>query len=200
MIEARLLDAGIKLIAGVDEAGRGACAGPLVVAAVLFENLADPRLALVRDSKLLTARQRELLFESIKQTAVAHSIIIVDSTDIDRDGIQRCNIEGMRRAIQALDPVPDYALSDGYVVPGLTVPNLAIWKGDQISLSIAAASILAKVARDRIMTELDLQYPGYGFAKHKGYGTSAHHEAIANKGASPIHRFTFANVASLINK
>lgn len=200
MIEERLLDTGIHLIAGVDEAGRGACAGPLVVAAVMIKDLRSAALSEVRDSKKLTPKTRERLFDVIIKSAAAYSIITINSDEIDSQGLQKCNIEGMRRAVLALDPCPEYVLSDGYPVDGLAIPNLAIWKGDQVALTISAASILAKVARDRIMEGYEIAYPGYGFEGHKGYGTSTHHDAIAKLGITPIHRISFANVAALINK
>ena len=197
MIETRLFAAGITAIAGVDEAGRGACAGPLVVAAVI---LADhTALGEVRDSKELSPATRERLFDLIVANSRAHAIITISPTEIDDKGLQRCNIEGMRRAIQNLPEPPEYVLTDGYPIPGLAIPNLAVWKGDQVALSISAASILAKVTRDRIMYELDSQYPGYGLAEHKGYVTAAHRASLERLGVSPIHRRSYANIAALIN-
>jgi len=200
MIEARLLAAGISRIAGVDEAGRGAAAGPLVIAAVILKDPNDAKLSEVRDSKTLSPTRREVLSDLILTLASSYSIITIDATEIDDLGLQRCNIEGMRRAIEALNPAAEYVLSDGYPIPGLVAPNLAIWKGDQVALTVSAASILAKVARDRIMSELDSRYPGYGLADHKGYGTAAHQSAIASLGVTEIHRRSFANVAALLNK
>lgn len=199
MIEDRLLASGISAIAGVDEAGRGACAGPLVIAAIVLNNLKSPALAKVRDSKMLSAKLRAETYELIIANAKAFSIIEITSAEIDSQGLHRCNIEGMRRAIQALDSPIDYVLTDGYPIPGLAVSNLAVWKGDQVALSISAASILAKVSRDRIMEKLDQEYPGYGIAEHKGYGTAAHHRALEKLGVSPIHRKSYANVAKFLN-
>lgn len=198
MIERRLLDSGIKAIAGVDEAGRGACAGPLVVAALILKNPNDPSLRQVRDSKLLSPIQREDLYEVILDQVCAHAIIEISSEEIDTRGLHKSNIEGMRRAVNALGVTPDYVLTDGYEVPGMSHPNLAVWKGDQVALTISAASIIAKVYRDRLMIELDRKYPGYGLAEHKGYVTKVHSDAMKKLGITPIHRKSYANVAKLI--
>mgnify|MGYP006281029935 FL=1 len=197
MIEENLLKAGLENIAGVDEAGRGACAGPLVIAAVILQDLRSEKLAKVTDSKKLTPKLRELLFDTIVENSIAYSIIEISSTEIDEIGLQRSNIEGMRRVVNALATKPDYVLTDGYSIPGLVTPNLAVWKGDQVALSISAASILAKVHRDRIMLSIDSQYPGYGFAEHKGYATAAHEAAMSELGVLDIHRRSYANVAEI---
>jgi len=197
MIEKRLIEAGITAIAGVDEAGRGACAGPLVVAAVILADFKE--LHEVRDSKELSPIKREQLYDLIIANSRAHSIIVISPEEVDKNGLQRSNIEGMRRAIQNLTQAPEYVLTDGYPIPGLALPNLAVWKGDQVALTISAASILAKVARDRIMRELDVKYPGYGLADHKGYVTASHRAALERLGVSPIHRRSYANIAALIN-
>jgi ribonuclease HII len=197
MIEERLLDSGIKVIAGVDEAGRGACAGPLVIAALILKNPQDKLLSDVRDSKLLTPIQRENLYELILQQSHSYSVISIPADEIDSRGLHKSNIEGMRRAIHALSTSPEYVLTDGYEVPGLAMPNLAVWKGDQVAITISAASIIAKVYRDRVMQELDLQYPGYGLAEHKGYVTKAHTEAMQRLGVTAIHRKSYSNVAKL---
>lgn len=197
MIEERLLDSGIKVIAGVDEAGRGACAGPLVIAALILKDPRDKLLSDVRDSKLLSPIQRENLYELILQQSLSYSIISIPTDEIDSRGLHKSNIEGMRRAIHALTTPPEYILTDGYEVPGLAMPNLAVWKGDQVAISISAASIIAKVYRDRAMQELDLQYPGYGLAEHKGYVTKAHTEALQRLGVTAIHRKSYSNVAKL---
>lgn len=196
-IEASLRASGVLLIAGVDEAGRGPCAGPLVVAAVILRGADSLALRSVKDSKALNARVREELFELIIREALCYSIIEISSMEIDQVGLHKSNLAGMRRAINALSLTPDYVLTDGYPIEGLAIPNLAVWKGDQVALSISAASILAKVYRDRIMRELDLKYPGYGFAQHKGYVTAAHTEALHELGVTEIHRTSFANIASL---
>lgn len=197
MIEQRFIDAGITAIAGVDEAGRGACAGPLVIAAVILSDL--KALHEVRDSKELSATTRERLYDLILEKSRSHSIIQIPPAEVDANGLQRCNIEGMRRAIQNLSEPPEYVLTDGYPIPGLAIPSLAVWKGDQVALTISAASILAKVSRDREMRDLDLKYPGYGLADHKGYATAAHRAALERLGVSPIHRRSYSNIAALIN-
>ena len=200
IIERTLVDAGMRSIAGVDEAGRGPCAGPLVFAAVILKDPFSPALSKVKDSKALTEKVREELFEVIIEQSAAHSIIEISVAEIDSFGLHKSNIEGMRRAIGSLGKTPDYVLTDGYAIPGLALPNLAVWKGDQVAISISAASILAKVTRDRIMIELDRQYPEYGLAKHKGYITAAHTAALEKFGATPVHRRSFANIAALINR
>ncbi len=199
-IEVSLRASGISRIAGVDEAGRGPCAGPLVVAAVILKDPDAPELARVRDSKALTEKVREELFEVIQGEALSYSIIEISPEEIDRTGLHKSNIEGMRRAILSLSITPEYVLTDGYAIEGLAIPNLAVWKGDQVALGISAASILAKVYRDRIMREMDVKYPGYGFAKHKGYITAAHTAALKELGVLDIHRKSFENVRTcLIN-
>jgi ribonuclease HII len=197
MIESQLLQSGIKNIAGVDEAGRGPCAGPLIIAAVILNDPLAKSLGGVKDSKQLSASQRDDLFELIKANSLAYSIIEISVEEIDSLGLHKCNIEGMRRAVQALDAKADYVLTDGYSIPGLSMPNLAVWKGDQVAITISAASILAKVYRDRIMIELDKKYPMYGLANHKGYITASHTAAIKEFGVLPIHRKSFANIAAI---
>ena len=199
VIEDRLYAAGISPLAGVDEAGRGPCAGPLVVAAVVLLDPFSPALSQVKDSKELTESKREDLFDVVVNNSSSYSIIEISADEIDQYGVHKCNIEGMRRAVNGLSQTPEYVLTDGYAIPGLTVPNLSVWKGDQVAISISAASILAKVYRDRIMIELDKQYPNYGFASHKGYITAIHTEAIKKFGVLPIHRKSFANIAALLN-
>lgn len=197
MIESQLLQSGIKNIAGVDEAGRGPCAGPLIIAAVILNDPLAKSLGGVKDSKQLSADQRDDLFELIKANSLAYSIIEISVEEIDSLGLHKCNIEGMRRAVQALDAKADYVLTDGYSIPGLSTPNVAVWKGDQVAITISAASILAKVHRDRIMIELDKKYPMYGLANHKGYITASHTAAIKEFGVLPIHRKSFANIAAI---
>jgi ribonuclease HII len=199
MIEKQLLDAGIKNIAGVDEAGRGPCAGPLVIAAVILKDPQSRELHEIRDSKELTPQKREALFDVVIEQSLAHSIIEVSVDEIDTLGLHKCNIEGMRRAVNALAVYAQYVLTDGYAIPGLLTPNLAVWKGDQVAISISAASILAKVYRDRIMIELDKKHPGYGLAAHKGYITKSHTDAIKELGVLEIHRKSFSNIAEIIN-
>ena len=199
MIESKLIAAGINSIAGVDEAGRGACAGPLVVAAVVLQDPHSKNLSEVRDSKDLTPTQRESLFDVILNNCIHYSIIEISPQEIDDIGLHRANLEGMRRAISALGNEPQYVLTDGYEIEGLGSPSLAVWKGDQVAISISAASILAKVHRDRLMQKLDEQYPGYGLALHKGYVTRLHQQALKEKGVLPIHRRSYANIAAILN-
>ena len=199
MIETQLIASGITYIAGVDEAGRGSCAGPLVVAAVILKDPHDASLDGVKDSKALTAKQRETLHEKICDRAASYSIIEIASSEIDLIGLHKCNVEGMRRAISALSIEPEYILTDGYEIEGLSTPSLAIWKGDQVALSISSASILAKVYRDRVMEDLDKKYPGYGFSHHKGYVTREHQNALEKLGVSDIHRRSYSNISALLN-
>lgn len=198
MIDKKLQKSGVKRIAGVDEAGRGACAGPLVVAAVILADLENSSLEEVRDSKELSPAKREKLFPQILDNSISHSIIEISPFEIDEKGLHKCNIEGMRRAINSLSVQPDYVLTDGYEVPGLSIANLAVWKGDQVALSISAASIIAKVHRDRLMTELDREFPGYQLSEHKGYATAAHDTALRELGVSSIHRRSYSNVAKFL--
>jgi ribonuclease HII len=199
-IESTLIASGIKQIAGVDEAGRGPCAGPLVIAAVILKDPFAKELSKVRDSKELSAKVREELYDVVIEQALSYSIIDISVDEIDKFGLHKSNLEGMRRAINSLDIAPDYVLTDGYPIEGLAIPNLAVWKGDQVAISISAASILAKVYRDRVMIKLDAQYPGYGLAKHKGYITAAHTKALGELGVSEIHRKSFANIAAIMNR
>ena len=199
-IESTLIASGMKQIAGVDEAGRGPCAGPLVIAAVILKDPFAKELSKVRDSKELSEKVREELFDVVIEQALSYSIIDISVEEIDKFGLHKSNLEGMRRAINSLDIAPDYVLTDGYPIEGLAIPNLAVWKGDQVAISISAASILAKVYRDRVMIKLDAQYPGYGLAKHKGYITAAHTKALGELGVSEIHRKSFANIAALMNR
>ena len=200
MIEASLRKSGVLNIAGVDEAGRGACAGPLVVAALILKDPESSELTEITDSKDLTPLQREKLFDVILEHALTHSIIVISSDEIDEGGVHRANLEGMRRAVLGLEIAPNYVLTDGYEISGLNAPALAVWKGDQVALTISAASILAKVTRDRIMIELHKDFPHYGFDSHKGYITSAHTQALKKHGPAIVHRKSFANVSSLLHK
>ena len=199
MIEEKLIAAGMSTIAGVDEAGRGACAGPLVVAALILKDPKSVALKEVRDSKELTAQKREELFDLVISESMSYAIIEISPTEIDAIGLHKSNLEGMRRAIHALKAEPQYILTDGYRIDGLSAPSLAVWKGDQVAITISAASILAKVHRDRIMDKLDEQYPGYGFAAHKGYVTRSHEKSLSELGVSEVHRRSYANIAALIN-
>jgi ribonuclease HII len=197
-IEELLRNAGISPIAGVDEAGRGPCAGPLLVAAVILKDPFAPELSEVRDSKEVSEKKRDELFELIMTIAESVSIIRVSVSDIDERGVHAANLDGMRRAVKGLAIEPAYVLTDGYAIEGLAVPNVAVWKGDQVVTAISAASIIAKVTRDREMIELDKKYPQYGFAKHKGYITAAHTAALKEHGPCPEHRTSFSNIAALL--
>ena len=199
-IESQLIDAGITPLAGVDEAGRGACAGPLVIASVILHDPFAEDLAAVRDSKDVSEKEREDLYELLVGKAAAISTIIVPPAEIDARGVHAANLDGMRRAVQGLSITPAYVLTDGYAIDGLGIANLAVWKGDQVAHCISAASIIAKVTRDRIMRELDEEFPQYGFAKHKGYITASHTKALNTHGPCIEHRRSFSNIAALINK
>ncbi len=198
-IESILSKSGISSIAGVDEAGRGACAGPLVVAAVILKTSLSSDLARLQDSKALSEKARERFFDIILKEAIAISTIEISSSIIDERGVHVANLDGMRRAVHGLTPIPEYVLTDGYPISGLGIPSLGVWKGDQVVHSISAASIVAKVTRDRIMDQLDKLHFGYGFSSHKGYSTAAHLQAVKNLGALEIHRRSFSNIAALIN-
>jgi len=200
VIEQLLASAGISPIAGVDEAGRGACAGPLVIASVVLHDPFAPELAVVRDSKEIPESKRDAVFELIHSIAASVSVVIVSAAEVDSRGVHAANLDGMRRAVQGLEVEPAYVLTDGYAIEGLGVPNLAVWKGDQVVVSISAASVIAKVTRDRIMREMDEEFPMYGFAGHKGYITAAHTKALNEHGPCAQHRTSFANVAALIHK
>ena len=193
-LESALVRRGLGPVAGVDEAGRGSCAGPLVVAACVLGDRLHPELAELDDSKKLPAAVRERLYDAVLRRAAATAVVVIDPTRIDERGIHRCNIEGMRRAVAALDPRPGFVLTDGFAVDGLGCQSTAVPGGDAAIASIAAASVLAKVTRDRIMVDLDSRYPGYGLAAHKGYGTAGHARAIEQLGPSDIHRMSYANV------
>ena len=198
VIEDRLYAAGISPLAGVDEAGRGACAGPLVVASVILRDPHSSELAKVRDSKELSEKSREDLFDVVTNAALSLSVVIISNEEIDARGVHAANLDGMRRAVQGLEVAPAYVLTDGYAIAGLALPNLAVWKGDQVVTCISAASIIAKVTRDRIMREFDQRYPEYGLASHKGYITKTHTEALQKYGVTPIHRRSFSNIAALL--
>lgn len=182
---------GFGLIAGADEAGRGALAGPLVAAAVVLPEGFDPEG--IDDSKVLTANQRERAYERIVATA-AYAVAKAEPGVIDRRGLHRSNIHLLRRCVRALEPAPEYALTDGFPVPRMPCPSLAIKKGDAVAVSVAAASIVAKVTRDRIMRRMHRRYPEFGFDHNKGYGTPEHLEVLDRLGPTPIHRLSFACV------
>ncbi|WP_166375916.1 ribonuclease HII [Aeromicrobium phragmitis] len=192
--ERALARRGLAPVAGVDEAGRGACAGPLVAAAVILERPIDG----LADSKLLTPKRREACFERIHERATAVSVVVVEAAECDALGLHRANVAALRRALARLEQTPAYVLTDGFSVDGLGVPKLAVWKGDQVSASIAAASVVAKVTRDRIMEQLHEGYPQYDFAVHKGYSTPRHEQALREHGPCSEHRMTYANVRAVL--
>jgi ribonuclease HII len=189
--EHALARAGLAPVAGIDEAGRGACAGPLVVAAVVLDRTAIKRVGALADSKLLSPAAREDAYANIVKHALDWHVTTIPHTDIDALGLHVCNVAGMRRACAGLRRRPEYVLTDGFPVQGLGTPALAMWKGDRVAASVAAASIVAKVTRDRMMRELDERYPVYGFCRHKGYVTGEHLRALAEHGPSPVHRRSF---------
>ena len=185
---------GLHPVAGADEAGRGACAGPLVVAAVVLPTGRRGEVPGLADSKLLTPAARERVHAEVLARAAAWSVVIVEAGELDRRGLHRCNIAGMRRSLARLDPAPAYVLTDGFPVSGLAVPGLAVWKGDRVAACIAAASVLAKVTRDRIMVAMHERWPAYDFATHKGYVTAEHRRALRRHGPCPEHRRCFITV------
>jgi ribonuclease HII len=185
---------GIEPIAGVDEAGRGACAGPLVAGAAILPPGRAGIIPGLADSKLLTEKARERCYDYILQRALAWSVVAIPHDECDRLGMHVANVEALRRAVALLDLAPSYVLTDGFGVDGLGVPGLAVWKGDRVAACIAAASVIAKVTRDRMMCDLDREWPEYDFKTHKGYITDAHTAALAEHGPSPVHRMRFVNV------
>jgi ribonuclease HII len=192
--ERALRRVGLAPIAGVDEAGRGACAGPLVAAAaILPEGLTGivPGLA---DSKLLTAKAREACYAQIVRRATAFAVVVVESGECDRLGMHVANVQALRRSLARLDVRPRYVLTDGFPVDGLAAPGLAVWKGDRVAACVAAASVLAKVTRDRLMCALHEEYPDYRFDVHKGYVTKEHQSALREHGPCVEHRRRFVNV------
>jgi ribonuclease HII len=194
-LERALRRRGFGQVAGADEAGRGACAGPLVAAAVLLPPGRRGEIDELADSKLLTPAARERVYAHVVKRAVAYTTVVIPPAEVDGRGLQVCNLAAMRRALAGLTVRPDYVLTDGFPVDGLDVPGLAVWKGDQVAACVAAAGVLAKVTRDRIMVELGERSPEYGFAEHKGYATAEHSAALARYGPCPEHRLSYANVA-----
>ena len=180
---------GFKLICGVDEAGRGPLAGPVFAAAVILPENCE--IEGLNDSKKLSEKKREALFDVIKEKAISWSVASVDEKIIDEINILQATYLAMKNAVEGLDIPADYALIDGNRMPPIEINGETVIKGDAKSMSIAAASILAKVSRDRFMLELDKQYPQYQFAKHKGYGTKLHYEMLTEHGVSPCHRMSF---------
>lgn len=179
-------------ICGIDEAGRGPFAGPVVAGAVILDwNNPEKEILYLNDSKKLSEKKREELYDVIMERAISVGVGIVDSKTIDEINILQATYMAMRQAIEKLNPGPDFVLADAVTIPGISIPQEGIIKGDAKSISIAAGSIIAKVTRDRMMLEYDKKYPEYGFASHKGYGTKAHIEAIKKYGMLDIHRRSF---------
>jgi len=195
-LERALQRRGFRYVAGADEAGRGACAGPLVAAAAILPEGKRGEIDELADSKLLTPAARERVYAQVVERALAWSVMIIPATEVDSRGLHVCNLAAMRRALASLSTSPEYVLTDGFPVDGLGVPGLAVWKGDQVAACVAAASVLAKVTRDRIMVELDEVFPHYGFAVHKGYITEEHSAALLRHGPCAEHRFSYVNVAA----
>ena len=192
--ERALARAGLSPVAGADEAGRGACAGPLVAAAVILADTPARRISGLADSKLLTAAQRERCYDEIMAKAVDVSVVAIEADECDRLGMHVADLQALRRAVSRLDTAPEFVLTDGFSVDGLPVPGLAVWKGDRVAACVAAASVVAKVTRDRIMTEYAAQYPAYDFEVHKGYCTAEHQARLDQHGPCAIHRMRFENV------
>ncbi len=188
-IEKEISERGFEFICGVDEAGRGPLAGPVCAAAVILRN--GTEIEGLNDSKKLSEKKREQLFEVIKEKAVAYSVAFASVEEIEELNILGATFLAMKRAVEGLTVKADFAIIDGNRLPNLDIQSQFVIKGDAKSMSIAAASILAKVTRDRLLLEYDKQYPEYKFAAHKGYGTKAHYEAISKYGITPIHRRSF---------
>jgi ribonuclease HII len=196
-LERALQRRGFRHVAGADEAGRGACAGPLVAAAAILPEGRRGEIEGLADSKLLTPLARERVYADVVVRALAYSVIIVPPAEVDSRGLHVCNLSAMRRALASLTTDAEYVLTDGFPVDGLGVPGLAVWKGDRVAACVAAASVLAKVTRDRLMVELDGRFPDYGFAEHKGYVTDEHSAALSRHGPCIEHRFSYVNVAAV---
>ena len=192
--ERALRRAGLGPVAGADEAGRGACAGPLVAAAVVLPDGRRGEVPGLKDSKLLTAAARERIYDEIVRRAAAWSVVVVEPGECDALGMHVANLAALRRAVARLSVRPAYVLSDGFPLHGTGAANLAIWKGDRVAACVAAASVLAKVTRDRLMVELHAEHPAYAFDVHKGYITSLHTARLAEHGPCPEHRRRFVNV------
>jgi ribonuclease HII len=189
---------GFPIVAGADEAGRGACAGPLVVAAVILPDGRRGQVPGLADSKLLTPEARERVYAEVVRRAEAWHVVSIPAAVVDRIGLHVANLAGMRRAVAGLPVHPSYVLTDGFHVYGLGTPTSAVWKGDRVAACVAAASVIAKVTRDRTMCRLAERYPDYAFPRHKGYSTPEHSDALRRHGPCPEHRFSYVNVASAV--
>jgi ribonuclease HII len=196
VIQSTLERRGLGPVVGVDEAGRGACAGPLVVASCVLKANDAAKFEELTDSKLLTPAARDRMYDLVKARAVDYSVVVISPDEVDSRGVHFANVEGMRRSVARLKVNPGYVLTDGFRITGFTSPSLAVIKGDLAVACIAAASVLAKVTRDRIMSELHDELPVYGFDEHKGYITGRHHAALGEHGPSAVHRWSYSNVAS----
>ncbi|MHB8780662.1 MAG: ribonuclease HII [Candidatus Geothermincolia bacterium] len=194
-LERGLWRRGYRLVAGVDEVGRGALAGPLVAAAAILPRRLE--VAGLTDSKKLSPKARERIFAELECACECWAVAYVQPAEIDRIGIQPANLRAMAEAVVALAARPDFVLTDHFELPQLEIPLRGVDKGDATCRCIAAASVLAKVTRDRMMAELDADYPAYGFAENKGYGTARHLEALAECGPSPAHRYSFRHVGQM---
>jgi len=193
--EQMLWSAGLGPVAGADEAGRGACAGPLVAAAVVLSSEPDQQIPGLNDSKLLSPRARDRLYPIILRQAAACSWVVVQASQCDAMGLQAANLHALRQAVLELKVRPGFVITDGFGVDGLSMPSLGMWKGDRVAACVAAASIIAKVTRDRIMDELAEIFPGYQFDKHKGYATAVHQRHLEALGPCCQHRLSYGNVA-----
>jgi ribonuclease HII len=197
-LERVLQNHGFPHVAGADEAGRGACAGPLVVAAVVLPQGRRGEVPGLADSKLLTEKARAAAYDEVVRRALAWSVVVIPPQELDRQGLHVMNVRAMRQAVLRLDLVPSYVLTDGFPIKGMPAPTLAVWKGDRVAACVAAASVVAKVTRDRMMIDLDQLYPAYGFAAHKGYSTPEHADAMRAHGPCPEHRFSYVNVKAAL--
>jgi ribonuclease HII len=197
-LERVLQNHGFPYVAGADEAGRGACAGPLVIAAVVLPAGRRGEVPGLADSKLLTEKARERAYEQIVLRALSWSVVVVPPQEVDSTGLHVMNVRGMRQAVQRLDPCPSYVLTDGFPIAGMPAPTLAVWKGDRVAACVAAASVVAKVTRDRLMQALHEDFPVYDFARHKGYSTPEHMAALELHGPCPEHRFSYVNVRGAV--
>jgi ribonuclease HII len=198
LYETWLSQVGLTPVAGADEAGRGACAGPLVAAAVVLGQSAEAEIEGLKDSKALSPKARERLYDQIMARAEAVSWVELSPAECDSWGLQEANLQALRRAVWRLAVRPGFVLTDGFAVDGLPGAGLGMWKADQVAACVQAAAIVAKVTRDRLMCRLDQAYPGYGFARHKGYCTAAHQRQLERLGPSPVHRLRYGNVERAI--
>jgi ribonuclease HII len=193
--ERALKRVGFDPVAGADEAGRGACAGPLVAAAAILSDAKSKQISGLRDSKLLSPAQRDRCYAEITAKAIAWAVVAIEPEDCDAMGMHVANVAALRRALLRLDVAPEFVLTDGFSVDGLGVPGLAIWKGDRVAACVAAASVIAKVTRDRLMCKLHERFPEYAFDIHKGYCTELHQERLDRLGPCATHRMRFENVS-----